>query len=399
MFEIKGKYNSAKVYADIIEQEAYSQVQNMLNQKFSEGSNIAIMPDVHAGKGCVIGFTQTIVDKVVPNLVGVDIGCGMLVAKLKKGIGINFENLDRVIREKIPSGCNHRTTKHPFARNIDLSLLHTPIKEKLLLSIGTLGGGNHFIEVDKDNEGCLYIVIHSGSRHLGIEVANYHQKKAIEYHKNHKSERDAIIKSLKAEGKRSEIGKALAEFDKKNSKIPDELAYLEGALMDDYLNDMKITQNYADWNRAAMMQVILFEMGIKESDVSLKFCTVHNYISLDDMILRKGAISLQDGEMAIIPMNMRDGSLIVRGKGNKEWNYSGPHGAGRIMSRSKAKENLKMEDFEESMKGIYSTSVLQSTIDESPMAYKPMQSILDNINGNAEVISEIKPVYNFKASE
>ena len=405
MFEIVGKYNKAKVYADIVEQEAYSQIQNLVNQKFSEGSNIAIMADTHAGKGCVIGFTQTIKDKVVPNLVGVDIGCGMLVLKVSKDFIMDLPKLDKVIHQKIPSGMNHRDSKHPFADKTHLQDLICNVNaEKLLLSVGSLGGGNHFIEVDTDENGDYYIVIHSGSRHLGIEVAKHYQNKAIEYWMEGGVEfsvgRSQLIAKLRFEHRDSEIAEALKEYDAKNKvSIPNELAYLEGQLMKDYLHDMKIAQEYAMLNREAMLDVIISEMGIKKRYILDKFCTIHNYIDLDAMILRKGAISLQKDELALIPINMADGSLIVKGKGNSDMNCSGPHGAGRLMSRSKAKETLKMEDYKASMDGIYTTCVGTATIDEAPQAYKPIESILENIKDNAEVVSHIHPIYNFKASE
>lgn len=399
MFEIIGKYNKANVYASTVEQEAYSQILNLLNQKFSEGSEIAIMPDTHAGKGCVIGFTQTIVDKVVPNLVGVDIGCGMLVLKVSKDFNkMDLPKLDKVIHQYIPSGMSHRDKAHRFASNVDLTDMIADINYKVLpLSIGSLGGGNHFIEVDTDEDGNYYIVIHSGSRHLGIEVCKYWQNKAIAYHKNGTNVKADLVAKLKAEGRENEIQDALNSLD--IPKIPAELSYLEGEDLKGYLHDMKIAQEYAIWNREAMLDVIISEMGIKKHDILDKFCTVHNYINMDDMILRKGAISLHEDELAIIPMNMRDGSLIVKGKGNPDWNCSGPHGAGRLMSRSKAKESLAMADFKSSMEGIYTTSVCAATIDESPMAYKPMDEILENIKDNAEIVSIIKPIYNFKASE
>lgn len=393
MFEIVGKYNRAKIYASTVEQTAYSQIQNLLNQKFSEGSNIAIMPDCHAGAGCVIGFTQTIVDKVVPNLVGVDIGCGMLVCEIKGDLSL--EQLDGIIHNKIPSGMKHRASKHKFADIPDIQETIAPVKvDELRLSIGTLGGGNHFIEVDVDEKGRKYIVIHSGSRHLGIEVAKYWQDKAIRYHANNTGLREEVIARCKKEGREKDIQHELSLIASEH--IPNELAYLEGEDMRDYLHDMDIAQRYAEVNREAMLDVILSNMDI--TPVS-KFSTIHNYIDIYHNILRKGAISLNKDELAIIPMNMRDGSLIVRGKGNPEWNFSGPHGAGRLMSRSKAKESISLGDFENSMRGIYTSCVNSSTIDESPMAYKPMDEIIENIEPAADIVNIIKPIYNFKAAE
>ena len=400
MIEIVGKYNVAKVYTENIEQAAYAQVLNLMNQKFAEGSTFAIMPDCHAGAGCVIGLTMKIVDKVVPNLVGVDIGCGMLVVKIDKSFKFDLRKVDRIWHENIPSGMNHRTKKHKFADNANIEDIIAPVNvDKLKFSIGTLGGGNHFGEIDVDNDGNYYIVIHSGSRHLGIEVCKHYQRIAIEYHKDKKKSDIAVIEKLKKEGRQSEIESVLKASKKSLPSIPDDLAYLEGQHLEDYLHDMKIAQEYAIWNREAMMEVLLGELGIGKDKILEKFCTIHNYIDVENRILRKGSISLQKDETAIIPMNMRDGSIIVRGKGNPEWNFSGPHGAGRLMSRSKAKESLSLDDFKKSMAEIYTTCVSTGTIDESPMAYKPFDEIMRNIEPTADIIERICPIYNFKASE
>lgn len=407
MIEIKGKYNSAKVLVDDyskLEEACYKQILNLLNQKFSEGSNIAIMPDTHAGTGCVIGFTQTITDKIVPNLVGVDIGCGMLVLKIKKEAGEKlFDNeglskLDNVIRENIPVGMKHRNTKHTFCSRVHINEIKAPIKaEELQFSIGSLGGGNHFIEVDKDTSGDFYIVIHSGSRHLGIEVCKYYQNKAIKFHKNNCEEQSKLIAKLKSEGREKDIQTELSKIKKES--IPNELAYLIGDDLEDYLHDMELAQEYAVWNREAILDEIIKGMGIAKDMIVDKFCTIHNYVDVKNRILRKGAISLQKNEVAIIPINMSYGSLIVKGKGNAEYNYSGPHGAGRLMSRSAAKESLSMEDFKDSMKNVFTTSVCKETIDEAPMAYKPADEILSNIKDLCDVINIIKPIYNLKAAE
>lgn len=398
--KIYGKFNSATVFTENIEPEAYRQIQNLMNQKFAEGSKFAIMPDVHAGVGCVIGLTMKLVDKVVPNLVGVDIGCGMLVLKIDKSFKMDLPKMDKIWHQEIPSGMNHRTKKHRFADTVPLEDLVTPVNaDKLRLSVGSLGGGNHFGEVDVDDDGNYYIVIHSGSRHLGIEVCKFHQNRAIEYHRGNRDIEKDIILRCKAEGRVKDIEKELRDFHEAKTPIPNELAYLEGLYMQDYLADMRIAQDFAIKNREAMMQVVIDSMGIKNHHILGKFCTVHNYIDLEQKILRKGSISLRDGEEAIIPMNMRDGSLIVKGKGNTEWNCSGPHGAGRLMSRSKAKETLKMEDFKATMDGIYTTCVSSRTIDESPMAYKPMEEIVSNIKDTAEIVKTIRPIYNFKAEE
>lgn len=400
MITIQGKYNTATIFTDDIEEAAYKQVLNLMNQKFAEGSTFAIMPDCHAGAGCVIGLTMKIVDKVVPNLVGVDIGCGMLVVKVDKSFNFDLPKVDRIWHEEIPSGMNHRSTKHKFADMAKIDDIVAPINvDKLKLSIGTLGGGNHFGEINIDDEGNYYIVIHSGSRHLGIEVCRHYQKLAIKYHKYNKKSDLAVIEQLKKEGRQSEIEAVLIASKQSQPSIPDELAYLEGLHLEDYLHDMKIAQEYAIWNREAMMEVLLGGLGIGKDKILEKFCTIHNYIDVENRILRKGSISLQKDETAIIPMNMRDGSLIVRGKGNPEWNFSGPHGAGRLMSRSKAKESLSLDDFKKSMAGIYTTCVDKATIDESPMAYKPMDEIIRNIDATAEIVKTIKPIYNFKAAE
>lgn len=399
MFEVKGKFNTAQVFTDNVEDAAYKQILNLMNQKFAEGSKFAIMPDCHAGAGCVIGLTMKIVDKVVPNLVGVDIGCGMLVLKVDRQYIFDLPLVDKIWHEDIPSGINHRSTKHEFADLVNIEDIIAPINvEKLKFSIGTLGGGNHFGEIDIDDEGYSYIVIHSGSRHLGIEVCKHYQKLAIKYHKDKIKSDRSLIEKLKSEGRQSEIESLLKARKECAPYIPDELAYLEGQDLEDYLHDMRIAQDYAVCNREAMMDVIVKKLGIEAFTLE-KFCTIHNYIDIENRILRKGAISLQKDQTAIIPMNMMDGSLIVRGKGNPEWNYSGPHGAGRIMSRSKAKESLDMKDFKKSMEGIYTTCVEKNTIDESPMAYKPMDEIVRNVKDTAEIIKVIKPVYNFKASE
>ena len=378
MITIEGKYANADVYVssyENLDSASYGQITQLLSVPCVEGQNIAIMPDVHCGISCVIGYTQTFTDKIVPNLVGVDVCCGVLVCKISSDYHFDYARLDKVIRQGIPCGMAHRKTYHKFTKNVDLSsLVADADKEKLLLSVGSLGSGNHFISVEVDSEGNSCIVIHSGSRHLGDVVCRFHQQRAIQrYLKN-----------------RSETG------DK--TQLPSNFAWLDGSDTEDYLNDMHICNNFADWNRKAMLDVILDGMDIKSRYILDEFTTKHNYVDVDNRIIRKGAISLQDGERAIIPMNMRDGSLIVTGKGNQKANYSGPHGAGRILSRSAAKQGLSMEEFKKSMDGIYSTSVRQSTIDESPMAYKPMSAIIENIGDMCTVESVIKPAYNFKAS-
>lgn len=395
MQTLKGKFNVATIYAKTVEQTALEQIKNLLDQKFCEDSNIAIMPDTHAGSGCVIGFTQTLKDKVVPNLVGCDVGCGMLVVKISKGFKFDLAKLDEILHQHIPSGKVIRESEHEYVLNVPLDRIKAPVNiARAKLSLGTLGGGNHFAEVDEDEFGDHYIVIHSGSRHLGLEVAKYYQDKAIAYHKN--KVRTDIINRLKSEGREKEISNTLKEL---KVCIPDELAYLEGDDFNDYIHDMTITQCFAKYSREAMMEVIISKMGIDDEFIIDSFCTIHNYINMEDMILRKGAISLHKDETAIIPMNMRDGSLLVKGKGNKDWNCSGPHGAGRLLSRKEAHKKLSMDEFTETMKDIYTTCVKRSTIDESPMAYKPMDEIIEYIKDTCDIISIIKTIYNFKASE
>jgi len=400
MIELKGKYNTAKVYTDVVDQPAISQVIELLNQEFTGGSRIRMMPDIHAGAGCTIGTTMTITDKIVPNLVGVDIGCGMEVAVLKED-HLDLEKLDDVIRDRVPSGFEIRTDAHRYAGAVDLRRLCCAKNTDLLRaekSVGTLGGGNHFIEVDRDEEGRLYIVVHSGSRHLGLEVANYYQEagwKALDRKDDASAER--LIAELKAAGRQKEIQKELERMKKTRfATVPKALAYVEGTIFDDYIHDMKIVQRFAELNRQTIMDEIVSGMGLHVDD---SFTTIHNYIDTDAMILRKGAVSAKARERLLIPINMRDGSLLCVGKGNEDWNYSAPHGAGRLMSRAQAKESFSVEEFQEEMKGVYSTSVSRSTLDECPMAYKGMEDIVKNIGPTVDIVSVIKPIYNFKAGE
>lgn len=391
MIELKAKFNNAKVFTDNIDAETISQIMLLLNQEFTKDNKIRIMPDTHAGSGCVIGTTMTIKDKIVPNLVGVDIGCGMHAVKLKEK-EIDLSALDEVIEKYIPSGTNiHELMMSSY----DLDDIIAPIdKERARRSIGTLGGGNHFIEVNKDSEGYLWLVIHTGSRHLGIEICKYYQDLAYKTLKGRGDVVKDVIERLKAEERQREIESAIKAIKEKEITIPRDLCYLEGDNFRNYIHDMNLAQKYALTNRMSIADEIMRLLFLHEEE---RFDTIHNYIDIDNMILRKGAISAQVGEKVIIPMNMRDGSLICVGKGNPDWNYSAPHGAGRVMSRSKAKETINMHDFKESMKDIYSTSVVESTIDEAPMVYKPMNEIIANIKDTVDVIDIIKPIYNFKA--
>ena len=407
MLEIKGKYNTAKVFTDVLESNSQSQIENLCNQSFTEGSAIRLMPDVHAGAGCTIGTTMTITDKIVPNLVGVDIGCGMETIVIKADSPhaecFNPVNLDKLIYKQIPSGMDIRKAEHEFVSMVQLENIRCPQVNILRArkSIGTLGGGNHFIEVNRDDENNLYIVIHSGSRHFGLEIAEYYQQEAWnQLNKKRKTDINEIIEKLKAEGRESEIQSIIGQIKEQViSNVPQDLAYVCSDLFDDYINDMKITQKFALVNRKAMMSVILNGLDIPENAVYDRFTTIHNYIDTDAMILRKGAVSAKYGEKLLIPINMHDGSLVCEGLGNPDWNYSAPHGAGRVMSRGKAFATLQMEDYKKSMEGIYSTSVKKATIDESPMAYKTMENIVANIGPTAKIIKTIKPVYNFKAAE
>lgn len=398
MLELRGKFNNAKVYTDNIEQEAISQIIELCNQPFVEGSKIRIMPDTHAGAGCTIGTTMTITDKIVPNLVGVDIGCGMETILIKEK-EIDLEQLDKIINSYVPSGFDIRNKEHKYVTLIEfdkLSCKNSINLSRARLSIGTLGGGNHFIEVDKDDEGNLYIVIHSGSRHLGKQVAEYYQEKAYKALTDIKNEIRQIIQELKENGREKEIQAEINKIKSKRPNIPKDLAYVEGRNFEEYINDMKITQKYAAYNRKAIADEIIGRMGLTPVR---QITTIHNYIDIENMILRKGAISAQKGEVILIPINMRDGSLLCVGKGNPDWNYSAPHGAGRLMSRAKAKETISLEEYQDSMKGIYTTSVNRSTIDEAPMAYKPMKEIMENIRDAVDIVKIIKPIYNFKAGE
>lgn len=406
MQEVKGKFNSAKVFTDSVDEKSLQQIQTLCNQEFTSGTKIRLMPDVHAGAGCTIGTTMTIKDKIVPNLVGVDIGCGMetLCIKADSEVSKNFNGaeLDKIIRKNIPSGFNIRKFPHGFVEQVDWEKIKGHYnKKRAWLSLGTLGGGNHFIEADRDDEGNLYIVVHSGSRHAGLEIANYYQELAWrQLNGNCESDCKQLIEQLKAEGRTQEIQEKLAELKAQVvTNIPKDLAYLSGEFFDDYINDMKIMQHFALLNRKAMIQVICIGLHVKEEDIIEQFPTIHNYIDTDNMILRKGAVSAQKGEKLLIPINMRDGSIICVGKGNEDWNCSAPHGAGRVMSRKKARENLSLEEFKAEMSGIWSSTVNLDTIDEAPMAYKSMDDILANINPTAEILKIIKPIYNYKAGD
>ena len=401
--EIKGKINTAICYAKVVEDEAIEQIRRMCDYPMTEGSKIRIMPDVHAGKGCTIGTTMTIKDKAVPNVVGVDIGCGMYTVNLGKQ-AIDLEKLD-MAAFYIPSG---RDVWEGRVEKFDITGLkcYRQLKDakRLERSLGTLGGGNHFIEVDRAADGTQYLIIHSGSRNLGKQVAEYYQSLAVDLDKGigeYLEAREELIKTYKEQGRRSEIQTALKElYEKKYHEgaltMPDDLCFLSGRYLDDYLHDVEICQAFAKRSREKMAEILMEKTGLAGGEA---FHTIHNYIDTDEMILRKGSIAAHKGEKVLIPINMRDGSVIAIGKGNPEWNYSAPHGAGRLMSRTAAKNNLSMEEYIETMKGIYTSSVCEATLDEAPMAYKSLDDIIDVIKESVDIVDVMKPIYNFKAAD
>ncbi|MCI8847903.1 MAG: RtcB family protein [Oscillibacter sp.] len=400
MLEVSGKYNQAKIFTDVVDQASIAQVIALCNQEFTAGSRIRLMPDIHAGAGCTIGATMTITDKVVPNLVGVDIGCGMETVRVRED-HMELQKLDKLIYERIPSGFAIREKPHRFLERVDLDELCCAKHMDLLRaekSLGTLGGGNHFIEVDRDDGGQLYVIVHSGSRRLGLEVAHYYQEQGYKVlNRTDDASIAQLIADMKAEGRQKEIQKELKRLkNQKQTSIPYPLAYVSGDLFAQYIHDMKIVQRYAMLNRKAMMDEILKGMKLHAEE---QFTTIHNYIDTDAMILRKGSVSAQAGEKLLIPINMRDGSLLCVGKGNEDWNFSAPHGAGRLMSRAKAKQSFTVSEFKKQMADVYTTSVSKSTLDECPMAYKGMEDILNNIGPTAEVEKIIRPIYNFKAGD
>ena len=414
MLTIEGKYNTAKVFTDRCDEATAAQITNLLNQPCAAGAQIRIMPDCHAGAGCVIGTTMTIRDKVIPNLVGVDIGCGMLATKLKEK-RIDLPKFDSVSQAEVPAGMRVRTSPHSLADTIspeELACYRKPrcrvSLEAFALGLGTLGGGNHFWELDRDEEENIWLVVHTGSRRSGKDVAEYYQRTAFEdlntLGEKLKAERtaqqDALIRQLRSEGREKEISGLLAEWQAKLTdpeiSVPYEVAWCEGGLFDDYIHDMRIMQRYAALNRRIITETILKKCKLHAVD---QFETVHNYIDTDRMILRKGSVSAMAGERLLIPINMRDGALICLGKGNPDWNCSAPHGAGRLMSRSDARSSISMKEYRDAMQGIYTTCVHKGTLDESPMAYKPMDEIIANIGPTAQIVSRIRPIYNFKAGE
>lgn len=415
MFETKGykdkleKEYDIKIYTDNVEFECLQQTETLLQQEPFKNCKIRLMPDTHAGKGAVIGFTANLGDKVIPNIVGVDIGCGMLCVPLGK-INLNLEWIDEAINKYVPAGRESHQSRQVKYDDIKKLKCYRELKDATNFEkqIGTLGGGNHFIEINIDEEDNKYLVIHTGSRNMGKQVAEYYQDLAIKLcsgYDKYLESKENLIKTYKSQGKTKEIQSALKELEKEyklnTPSLPKELCYLTDKYREDYLHDMDICQKYAAINRNTIARIILTHINnttLPETYLNNSFDTIHNYINVEDNIVRKGAISARQNEKVIIPMNMRDGSLICIGKGNPEWNYSAPHGAGRIMSRGKAKENINMEEYIKSMEGIYTTSVNEFTIDEAPMAYKPMEEIMENIKDTVDIVKHIKPIYNFKSS-
>ena len=393
-----------KIFTNNIEEKAQVQINTLVQQPAFANCKVRIMPDVHAGAGCVIGFTADLGDKVIPNIVGVDLGCGMSTVQIAEK-DIDFEKLDKAIRQYIPNGRNvHEGKKVSFDKLTEL-YCYRELRDmkRVQRSIGTLGGGNHFIEVDKDDEGNYYLVIHSGSRNLGKQVAEYYQKLAIELMQG-KGElfkkQEKLIKEYKAQGKRKEIQAAIKELYKEYNpnplNIPEELCYLTDEYREQYLHDMKICQEYAVLNRATMADIIIAQMSWTVAD---SFETIHNYIEHETNMVRKGAISAKLNEKLLIPINMRDGCILGMGKGNDDWNQSAPHGAGRLMSRTQARQVVNFNEYQDSMKDIFTTSVNNETLDEAPMVYKPIEDIINNIGDTVDILKVLKPVYNFKASE
>lgn len=405
MIKIKGKFADAIVYAQTVEQSALDQIELLCSQEFTKGAKIRIMPDVHTGAGCVIGFTANLGDMVIPNIVGVDIGCGMLCVKLGN-VDVDFYKLDEIIRKYVPSGTavqEGRLKKYPALQQMHCYRLLKQTK-RIERSIGTLGGGNHFIEIDADDNGCKYLVIHTGSRNLGKQVAEYYQNMAYDILCGKDKlfeEQKRIIEEYKVAGRKTEIQdtikKLKAEFKAKTTDVPKELCYLTGEYRQRYLDDMSVCQEFATLNRQTIANLILTNYFGKGIELFDSFETVHNYIDLKNNVVRKGAVSAQRGEMLLIPINMRDGSLICVGKGNADWNCSAPHGAGRLMSRGTARDSLSIDEYQKEMAGVFSTCVKESTIDESPMAYKNKDEIVTQITPTADVLLQIKPIYNFKA--
>lgn len=397
MIEINGRFTNAKIFAQTALQTAVDQIQELTDQAFMAGTKVRIMPDYHAGKGCVIGTTIQLQDRVVPNLVGIDVGCGVFVAQLDVTT-VDFAQLDAIIRTYVPSGQDIHKEVSPSRHFVEFEgkqFRASGLKDDYTnLSLGTLGGGNHFIELAKDEDDQHYLLIHTGSRYVGAKVANWHQKRA--YENLRREDLTEKIEAMKQQGRQQEIQSMIQVYKEQRPFVPKDLSYLEGEAFHDYIHDMKIAQQFARMNRWTIAETIAKQMDWHFTDT---FDTIHNYIDTETMMLRKGAVRANKDEKLVIPMNMRDGSLICIGKGNAEWNYSAPHGAGRMFSRRAAKKALNMADFKDTMQGIWTTSVNEETLDEAPMAYKPMTEITSAIGETVDIVKVIKPVYNFKASE
>lgn len=397
MIEINGRFTNAKIFAQTALQTAVDQIQELTDQAFMAGTKVRIMPDYHAGKGCVIGTTIQLQDRVVPNLVGIDVGCGVFVAQLDVTT-VDFAQLDAIIRTYVPSGQDIHKEVSPSRHFVEFEgkqFRASGLKDDYTnLSLGTLGGGNHFIELAKDEDDQHYLLIHTGSRYVGAKVANWHQKRA--YENLRREDLTEKIEAMKQQGRQQEIQSMIQAYKEQTPFVPKDLSYLEGEAFHDYIHDMKIAQQFARMNRWTIAETIAKQMDWHFTDT---FDTIHNYIDTETMTLRKGAVRANKDEKLVIPMNMRDGSLICIGKGNAEWNYSAPHGAGRMFSRRAAKKALNMADFKDTMQGIWTTSVNEETLDEAPMAYKPMTEITSAIGETVDIVKVIKPVYNFKASE
>ena len=407
MRTIEGRYSTAIIYADTIDDTAVEQLKILCDQLFLKGCKIRIMPDVHAGTGCVIGFTADLGEMVIPSIVGVDIGCGMLTVKLGNN-DIDFDRLDAVIREYVPSGMDVHEQVVADCPDLENLYCYNSIRKLSWVrrSLGTLGGGNHFIEIDADDNGEKYLVIHTGSRSLGVYVEGHYEQLAFDAVRGADDIAEKqleLIAQLKAEGRFSEIQSSILalkkEYEEKTSDVPRKLCYLTGKNREKYLHDMDICQRFAVMNRETIASTILSHLFGSDLTEYENFHTIHNYIDFSDNIVRKGSVSAREGELLLIPINMRDGALICRGKGNPDWNCSAPHGAGRLLSRSEAHNTLSMEEYRKQMKGIYSTSVCSATLDESPMAYKSINEIVRNITPTVDILKQVKPVYNYKASE
>ncbi len=402
---VEGKHGEAKVYTSNLDEDPRKQIKELMDQDFIEGSKVRIMPDVHMGIGCVIGFTADMGDKIIPNIVGVDIGCGIITVKLGE-VYPDFPKIDKIIKENIPSGFKIRDEEIVEFDKIEELYCYRELQntKRIRKSIGTLGGGNHFIEIGEDSKGDKYLLVHTGSRNLGKQIAEFYQSIAIDLCSGKEdlfTRREKLIDEYIEAGKSSQLKGALIELEKEyedlEPKYPKELCFLTGKYSQEYLHDMKICQEYASLNRKTIADIILKKATGRGLEYYEYFETIHNYIDFRDNIIRKGAVSASKDEEILIPLNMRDGSILARGKGNAEWNNSAPHGAGRLLSRKQAKKRGNLKEFERDMEGIYSTTINKNTLEENPRAYKPKEEIIEYLDETAEIVEFIKPLYNFKA--